>query len=209
MKTKKNLLSLIIALCLCMALAAPAWAADYEMGDNYQTAISVIPIALNEAVLVGETETDTNTINAQTATFVVPISSPDNICSVPIGYIKNESNGRAADVTLVWATLVRRNILHDCELFLNWTGTDVYESWKFSKCIVDNAQFINPVIYGRFLSWKQDVVASWNGTVRIGAFAIPDDVTEARVVFSSLYGYDLNKAMWRSVDMIPKLGEIN
>ena len=25
---KKNLLSLILALCLCMALAAPAWAAD-------------------------------------------------------------------------------------------------------------------------------------------------------------------------------------
>lgn len=208
MLKKKNLLSLILAFCLCYALAAPAWAADDEMGiynDNYQTAISVIPIALNEAVLVGETETDTN---AQIATFVVPISSPDNVCSVPIGYIKNESNERAADATLIWATLVRRNVLHDCELFLNWTGTDVYQSWKFSKCIVDNAQFINPVIYGRFLSWKQDVVASWNGNVRIGAFAIPDDVTEARVAFSSLYGYDLNKAMWRSVNMVPKLGEI-
>ena len=30
---KKNLLSLILALCLCMALAAPAWAAD-DVDEN-------------------------------------------------------------------------------------------------------------------------------------------------------------------------------
>ncbi len=33
MKNKKSLLSLILALCLCMALAAPAWAAD-DVDEN-------------------------------------------------------------------------------------------------------------------------------------------------------------------------------
>lgn len=34
MKNKKRLLSLILALCLCFALATPAWAAEFEMFEK-------------------------------------------------------------------------------------------------------------------------------------------------------------------------------
>lgn len=40
MKNKKSLLSLILALCLCMALAAPAWAAD-KIQDNQVRIIDI------------------------------------------------------------------------------------------------------------------------------------------------------------------------
>ncbi len=209
---KKNLLSLILALCLCFALAAPAWAADEnteidEYNNNFQTNISIIPIVSNEDTSADKTDTDFAD-DAQTATFVIPVSSPENIYSIPIGYIKSEDNERSVESTIVWATLVRRNIFHDCELFINWSGNEVYESWKFSKCIVDNSEFINPIVYGKFLVWQKDVTASCIGSVRVGIVVIPDEVTQARVVFSDFKGYDLNKGMWRSIAMIPKLGDI-
>ena len=52
MKNKKRLLSLILALCLCMALAAPAWAAD-EFGKIMP---SEIIYALDEVSTLSDSE---------------------------------------------------------------------------------------------------------------------------------------------------------
>lgn len=204
----KMVASLVLAFCLCLAMAMPALAAETDIYTHQQTLISVMPVTSNEITLNYENEIDADMENSQTSSFIIPISSPDNIYSIPIGYIENESNERANDVTLVWATLVRKNFLQQVDVIINWTGTDFYNSWKFSKCIIDNAEFIRPVIYGQYLAWIKNVSGARQGTVTVGSVTIPDNVAEARVVFSNLAGYDMNKGMWRSVTIVPKLGEI-
>lgn len=186
MTKRSSLLSLVLALCLFFAFAANAFAAE---GDN---------------VFLQEKDSQDNT-------FVVPISSNESgeEYSVVIGYIGNDSNSRAFDLTYVEAAIYRIGATDLCEIYLNWGGTDVYNAWQCRECIVSNGNIINSIIYGSIKNWFMNVTASRVGSVVIGLVTIPADVSEARIDFSSLMGYDINTASWRSVAMVGKMGTVH
>lgn len=119
-------------------------------------------------------------------------------------------DARTRGATVLAAYTIRSGNTEKCEIYLSWAGTDLYSSWKFSSCTIDNAGvLIFNEEYGTIKGATKNVTAAAAGTVKLGEVNIPTDVTQARIKISGLQGYNLTSASWLSASVVSKLGDIN
>lgn len=51
-------------------------------------------------------------------------------------------------VSIVWVDVIRSGNTESCESILSWAGTDLYSLWKFTDCVVDDANYLYNTEYG-------------------------------------------------------------
>lgn len=154
-----------------------------------------------------QTVTPVDGNNSLTASFPIFTSAEGTI-----GNSKNDPNtgNSITEDSILTTSIIRDGNTEDCEIYLNWSGTDLYNAWKFTSCTVDNAGIlIFHKEYGEIDGTTKYVTAASKGTVKLGEVKIPTDVTRARVNISGLQGYNMNSGSWLSALIIGKLGNIN
>lgn len=144
----------------------------------------------------------------QGETFVLPINSVEisENSWVKIGEI---SDNKTREKSVLYATIHRNATSEECQIYLHWSGSDLYNAWKFTKVVVDNGSALVAKEYGNIAGQTINVPDASIGSVLIGTVDIPTDKTQARVKFSGLKGYNLGSGSWLSAAIVGKLGEIN
>lgn len=138
-------------------------------------------------------------------------AAESNAVSIPIytsadGAIGNTST-RGDSILAIF--IIRDGTTENCEVYLSWSGTDLYNAWKFTSCTIDNGNLLFNKVYGTISGTTKYVSGAAVGTVKLGDVNIPSDVTKARALISGLQGYNMNSASWLSAAIVGKLGNIN
>lgn len=162
-------------------------------------------LAMSVTVFAAEAPSSTE-IAADAIEFGIPLVYFDN----PAEYeqyltllgekAKNSKATRGA--TNITAAVVRSGTTDDCELYMNWTGTDLYSGFRFKEMKVKSTSLLFGETYGTFgngtnYTYKY-VVAAAVGSVKIGDLDIDSDVEKVKVTCKDLQGYNLTSASWLS-----------
>ncbi|MDR1615858.1 MAG: hypothetical protein LBR98_02450 [Syntrophomonadaceae bacterium] len=118
--------------------------------------------------------------------------------------LENESALQRATrgATTISAAVIRNGSSSGCELYLNWTGDELYSGFRYKKITVKSTSILFPTTYGTFGNGSsyttQNVTAAAIGSVKIGNVTIDNNVTSVKVSSSGLQGYNMQSASWLS-----------
>lgn len=116
---------------------------------------------------------------------------------------QTNSNSRATKgATTLSAAVIRNGTTDDCELYMNWTGDELYSAFRFKEMKVKSTSVLFAKTYGTFgngssYTYKY-VVAAAVGSVKIGDVEIDSDVEKVKVTCKDMQGYNLTSASWLS-----------
>lgn len=116
---------------------------------------------------------------------------------------KGVSSHRASKgKTVLSAAVIRNGTSDDCELYMNWTGDELYSGFRFKEMEVKSTSILFAKTYGTFgngssYTYKY-VVAAAVGSVKIGDVEIDSDVEKVKVTCKDMQGYNLTSASWLS-----------
>lgn len=143
-------------------------------------------------------------------------AAPVNSMDVPVTFFDSEaaytsyledlpqiqSDIDAKGATVLSASVIRSGSSSSCELYLNWTGDEMYSAFRFRQITVKSTSFLFPETYGTFGNGSsyttKNVVASPIGSVKIGNVSIDSDVDRVSVSSSGLQGYNMITGSWLS-----------
>lgn len=113
------------------------------------------------------------------------------------------SNSRATrGATVLSAAVIRNGTSDDCELYMNWTGDELYSAFRFKEMEVKSTSILFAETYGTFGNGSsytyRYVVAAAIGSVKIGDVEIDSDVEKVKVTCEDMQGYNLTSASWLS-----------
>lgn len=146
-------------------------------------------------------ETATNTIEIE-----IPVVYFDNtneyeqyLTALEETVSKNRATNGA---TVLSAAVVRNGTTDECELYMNWTGDELYSAFRFKEMEVKSTSILFAKTYGTFgngtsYTYKY-VVAAAVGSVKIGDVEIDSDVEKVKVTCEDMQGYNLTSASWLS-----------
>jgi len=100
------------------------------------------------------------------------------------------------------AAVIRNGTTDDCELYMNWTGDELYSGFRFKEMKVKSTSILFAETYGTFGDGSsytyRYVVAAAVGSVKIGDVQIDSDVEKVKVTCKDMQGYNLTSASWLS-----------
>lgn len=76
-----------------------------------------------------------------------------------------------------------------CQVYLFWSGTDVFNALRFTSLTVKNTSDLFPITYGTFGAKTYSTVGSSTGSVLVGTVNIPTNVTQVRITANGLQMY--------------------
>ena len=146
-------------------------------------------------------ETTTNTIEIEVP--VVYFDSTNEYEQYLTALEESVSNSRAINGgTNITAAVIRNGTTDDCELYMNWTGDELYSAFRFKEMEVKSTSFLFGKSYGKFGDGSsytyRYVVAAAVGSVKIGDVEIDSDVEKVKVTCKDMQGYNLTSASWLS-----------
>lgn len=104
--------------------------------------------------------------------------------------------------TVISASVIRDGTSDDCELYLNWTGDEFYNGFRYKKITVKSTSALFPTTYETFGDGSAyttlNVTASTVGSTKVGDLTIDSDVTKVKVKSTGLQGYNLKAGSWLS-----------
>jgi len=104
--------------------------------------------------------------------------------------------------TVITAAVIRSGSTKKCELYLYWTGTDYYNSFRYKQIVVKSTAILFPTIYETFGNGSSytthNVPMSESGHVKIGNLDIDTGVNTVKVTSSGLQGYNVGSLAWLS-----------
>ncbi|MDR2356954.1 MAG: hypothetical protein LBD92_02560 [Oscillospiraceae bacterium] len=113
-------------------------------------------------------------------------------------------------VVVVTSTVIRSGNTTSCSVELYWSGTDLYNAWRLDSCTVDDGGWLFPTVYGTCGAKTNYVTGATSGSTTTFAYvAIPTNVTQARVSYTGLQGYNMNSGSWVSIAGGGVMGDIN
>jgi hypothetical protein len=122
---------------------------------------------------------------------------------------ENQTSG-ATEVSI---KLVRNGNSTTCQAYLEWSGTQVFQTWRFKKISITNTSILSPTVYGTFGNGTTyttyEVVGAPVGSLFIGNVTVPTNVTQFRSSANSLQGYKWEGNIWLSAAPISTTGTIN
>ncbi len=182
-KTKKVISSLLMIIIMLISFCVPAVAATTE-----EETFVEIPIV---TVYGNNSETPTAIILSDAAK--TPMLSSEN--------------------TEVYTSVIRSGNTERCEVYLTWSGTDLYNSFRFKSLTIKSPSFLFPHDYGVFgndISYsKYNFPAASVGSVYVGVVSIPTDVDQVRSEANDFQGFNINTDSWISAEEFSDLVTIN
>lgn len=119
-----------------------------------------------------------------------------------IGEDVNKNGSGLKGATVISAAVIRNGTTDECELYLNWTGDELYSGFRFKKMEVKSTSILFGTTYGTFGNGSsytyRYVVAATIGSVKVGDVTIDSDVERVKVTCKDLQGYNLITASWLS-----------
>lgn len=171
----RRLFSALFAFVLCLSVSAPAFATELEPTNT--------DVALDIPVIYFENATDYQQYF-------------NNLKEV------SATNISQRGATVISASVIRSGTSDDCELYLNWTGDDLYSAFRYKKMTVKSTSILFAETYGTFgngSSYETEyVTAAAIGSTKIGDVTIDSDVEKVKVSSSGLQGYKMSSASWLS-----------
>lgn len=173
----KKVLSVFLAIVMLFAMAMTASAAEIPEKTSTKTIELEIP--------------------------VVYFNSPSEYEQYLTTISEVENNSRAArGATVISAAVIRNGTSDDCELYLNWTGDELYSGFRFKEMKVKSTSLLFGTTYGTFGNGSsytyRYVVAAAIGSVKVGDVTIDSDVEKVKVTCKDMQGYNMISASWLS-----------
>ncbi|MDL2235960.1 hypothetical protein LJC07_07455 [Christensenellaceae bacterium OttesenSCG-928-L17] len=93
-----------------------------------------------------------------------------------------------------------------CEVFINWTGTEIVSAFRYKELAIKSTNILNPTTYGVFGNGTtyttHYVTASAIGTLTVGTVTVPIDVNQVRIAPKSFQVFSTNAAAWGSIVLL-------
>jgi hypothetical protein len=113
----------------------------------------------------------------------------------------HSTNGTYAASELT-ASVIRDGTSEDCEVYLMWSGSDIYNAWRYKQIILKHVSYFNSTVYatiGDGITYNtRSAVGAAIGSVKLADAKIDSDVESVKVSIKDLQGYRPSYSAWLS-----------
>lgn len=161
--------------------------------------VFLISIVLAASFLLMPTRANAGTTEDTTQTIEVEILSPEQAKEL-LSQEQPKTKGRT-NITMC----VIRNSGTNCELYVKWAGSDLYNSFRYKRMIVRKNSTIDKEVYlNQYDQYKWFYVnapATAIGFAHAAYLNIPTNVSKIYIEARQFQGYNLSAASWVANDI--------